>query len=197
MLLVTEWAVTIFWDKRGLRGVVMTDKAFDVCIRQMQAGEKEGLRAAYEEYNAMIYSAVYEILKNHQNAEDVTSEYFIKLWKISDTYRVGRGHRAWMLTIARNMAVDLLRKQKKEVIVGEIDDFTQLCSPSPEELLVHEIAMEQALLSLEQEEREIISLKIMGELTFKEVARILEKPIGTVAWKYQKAIGKLKRCGYE
>lgn len=175
----------------------MTDKAFEVCIRQMRAGEKEGLQTVYEEYNDMIYSAVYDILNNHQSAEDVASEYFIKLFKLSDTYRCGGGHRGWMLTVARNMAVDLMRKYKREVIVEEFEDLKQPCYPSPEELLVHKLTLEQALLTLEQEEREIINLKIMGELTFKEVAGILKKPIGTVAWRYQKAISKLKRCGYE
>ena len=42
--------------------------------------------------------------------EDVVSEFFIRLWNLADTYRSGKGHRAWLAAIARNMAIDLLWK---------------------------------------------------------------------------------------
>lgn len=175
----------------------MTDKAFEDSIGQIQKGNKNGLKTLYEEYNAMIYSAVFEILNNHQNTEDVVSEFFIKLWKIADTYRFGGHHRAWMLTIARNMALDHLRKYKREVFIEELDMPKEPSHPSHEEETVGKLGLIQALNTLEPEEREIVNLKIMGQLTFKEIAKIISRPMGTVAWKYQAAIGKLKRCGYE
>lgn len=107
------------------RGKAMTDGAFEESIRRMIKGDKDGLRLVYEEYNAMIYSAVFEILGNPQNTEDVVSEYFIKLWKLADQYRFGGHHRAWMLTIARNMALDDLRKHKKEVFLEELESWQE------------------------------------------------------------------------
>ena len=175
----------------------MTDEAFEVSIRQILRGDKDGLRQLYEEYNAMIYSTVYEILNNPQNTEDVVSEYFIKLWKVADLYQFGGHHRAWMLTIARNMALDYLRKYKREVFFEEMEQTKEPSSPSHEEETVRNMSLTQALAGLEKEEREIINLKIMGQLTFKEIAKLLQRPMGTVAWKYKEAIGKLKRCGYE
>ena len=50
---------------------------------------------------------------------------------------------------------------------------------------------------LNEGEREIINLKILGDLTFKEIASVLSMPMGTVTWKYQNAVKKIRRCGYE
>ena len=60
-----------------------------------------------------------------------------------------------------------------------------------------EMSVEEALAVLNSAEREIITLKIMGDMTFKEIAALLDQPMGTVTWKYQNAIKKLRRCGYE
>ena len=146
----------------------------------------------YEDYCALVYSVTTEILHNREDAEDVTSEFFIRLWDIAHTYRPGKGHRAWMITIAHNMAIDYLRKHKKENRTGDILDNLQSGKSSMEERLCHKLSLEQALATLKEEERQIVNLKIMGELTFREIASVLKKPQWTVAWLYRSAIGKLK-----
>ena len=63
----------------------MTEQHFTESISQICKNEKEGLRAIYEDYNPMIYSAVWAIVRNREDAEDVTSEFFIRLWNVADT----------------------------------------------------------------------------------------------------------------
>ena len=63
---------------------------------------------------------------------------------------------------------------------------------SAEDRVLCKLSLEQALMTLKEEERQIVNLKIMGELTFREIARILKKPPGTVAWRYRTAMEKLK-----
>ncbi len=170
----------------------MNDRQFEENISRICMNDREGLRAIYEAYSPMIYSVVLEILHNQEDAEDLTSEFFIRLWDIADTYRPGRGHRAWMITIARNLTIDYVRKRKREQPTAEIPDNPQAGQLSCEDHLCHKLSLEQALLTLKEEERQIVNLKIMGELTFREIAAILKKPQGTVAWSYRMAIRKLK-----
>lgn len=170
----------------------MNDRQFEENIGRICRNDREGLKLIYEDYCPLIYSVVLEILQNREDAEDVASEFFIRLWDIAPTYRPGNGHRGWMLTIARNMAIDHVRKRKKESLSAEIPDYLQAGEDFPEERLCHRLSLEQALKTLKQEEREIVNLKIMGELTFKEIAAMLQKPQGTVAWCYRTAIQKLK-----
>ena len=61
----------------------MTEAKFEQCIRQMNEGDKDGLREVYEEYISYIYGIVFQMIGNKENAEDITSEFFIKLWEKS------------------------------------------------------------------------------------------------------------------
>ena len=196
----------------------MTEGKFERCIRAMNRGDKSGLKEVYEEYASYIYGIVRQHLSNREEAEDITSEFFIRLWEKSDTYKPGKGHKGWMATIARNLAVDFLRKKSREELVDfqaermseqedggqgqllrqvERNAGQQMQIYSVEDTVVADITMKEALATLKEEERTVLHLKIMGGYSFKEIAELLGKPQGTVAWYYREAIKKLRRCGYE
>ncbi len=177
----------------------MEEKQFSACMERMKSGDKGALHEVYEAYIGYIYAIVLQTVSNREDAEDVTSEFFMKLWRLAGTYREGNGHRAWMAVIARNMAVDLLRKTKREVLTEDFaDDAMENASDvSVEQEVIADMSLRQALDTLKPKEREIVHLKIMGEMTFQEISDILNVPLGTVTWRYQNAIQKLRRCGYE
>ena len=173
----------------------MEEKQFSACMERMRSGDRSALHEVYESYIGYIYTIVLQTVSNREDAEDVTSEFFMKLWRLADTYREGNGHRAWMAAIARNMAVDLLRKTKREVLTEVVTEDASDVSVDKE--VIADMSLRQALDSLKPGEREVVHLKIMGEMTFQEIADILKIPLGTVTWRYQNAIQKLRRCGYE
>lgn len=175
----------------------MTDHQFEEQIDRICRNDKEGLRSIYEDYHPLIFSVAAGILGRREDAEDITSEFFIRLWNTAHKYRRGRGHRAWLITIAHNMTIDYQRKHSREQAVEEIPEVSQMQWDLNENQILGRISLEQALKLLGQEERQIINLKIMGELTFREIAAIIGSPLGTVTWRYQSAIKKLKRCGYD
>ena len=186
----------------------MTEGRFERCIRAMNKGDRSGLKEVYEEYLPYIYGIVRGLLASKEDAEDVTSEFFIRLWEKSDTYRPGSGHKGWLATIARNLAVDAIRKKRREEPMDLSEEEllraaethtadTQGMEPSVEDQVVENLTMEDALLSLKDTERQIVHMKLMGELTLQEIADIRGEPLGTVAWRYREALKKLRRCGYE
>lgn len=190
----------------------MTEEKFSECIQDMNRGDKDGLRQVYEEYVSYIYGIVRSLLASREEAEDVTSEFFIKLWEKSDSYRAGNGHKGWMATIARNLAIDTLRKKRREEPVdfqmragsGE-EDCTEAASralhatdgKSVEEEVVGSLTVKEAFSLLKEPEREVVHLKIMSGMTFQEIADLLGSPMGTVTWRYREAMKKLRRYGYE
>jgi len=189
----------------------VTNQEFELCITRIKNGDKEGLKDIYEAYLGYIFRIVYEILKSRENAEDITSDFFIKLWEKVDSYRPGSGHKAFLTVMARNMAIDYLRKHKKEELSAMLNDlgaapdedyFKAPPGINPEdnpteEEVISEMSLKAALESLGEAERQVVSLKVLGELTFKEITEILNCPMGTITWRYQNAIKKLRRCGYE
>ena len=58
----------------------MNNREFDRCMRRMQKGDKTGLKEIYEAYISYIYAVIRGVVKNKENAEDLTAEFFIKLW---------------------------------------------------------------------------------------------------------------------
>lgn len=202
----------------------VTETKFEKCIRQMNQGDQEGLREVYEEYVSYIFGIVMQVIHNRENAEDITSDFFIKLWEKSALYKPGSGHRGWMATIARNMTVDFIRKHKREELTagftgGEEDaeernGYTELqqamASESTggavsgyfrasevEDQVIRDVVISEALNTLNEKERTIVHMKVMGDLTFKEISAVLDIPMGTVAWRYREAMNKLRGCGYE
>ncbi len=182
----------------------MTDKQFEAAMRKIRRGDKNGLQDIYEAYIGLIYTIVKDILHSKENAEDVASEFFIRLWDKADSFQSGRGHKAWITTIARNMAVDHLRKYGREEVSEAAGEAAPVCpdhetadQESPvERKVLADVTVKEALAILDESERQIMYRKVLGEMTFREIAQSLQMPMGTVTWKYQNAVKKLRRCGY-
>ena len=102
----------------------MNNREFDRCMRRMQKGDKTGLKEIYEAYISYIYAVIRGIVKNKENAEDLTAEFFIKLWNMADQYKAGSGHKTWMTVIARNMAIDFMRKAGREQLTEEVPEVS-------------------------------------------------------------------------
>lgn len=170
----------------------MTDKEFEQCMSAMAAGDRDSLRYIYDAYLKLIYAVVYDTIGQREEAEDVTPEFFIKLYSIAGSYKQGNGHRRWIVTIARNMAVDRIRKIDREALVDEIPETAQ--GSSMEEYVVDRVSLKEVMESLKPDEREIVDLKVAGGFTFREISELVGKPMGTVTWLYNNAIKRLRRC---
>ena len=190
----------------------MNEQQFENAVSRMVQGDKTGLKEIYEAYIGYIYRIVYEILQNKENAEDVTSDFFIRLWDKAEQFKTGTGHKGYLATMARNMAIDFIRKHRKEELTALLQDiqcdteeeetskqklYKEKKENEVEQTVLSEMSVQEALSHLKPSERQVVSLKVLGELTFKEIAQIMEIPMGTVTWKYQNAMKKLRRCGYE
>lgn len=186
----------------------MKEEQFAQCMKRIAGGDKDALREIYEEYLGYLYSVVYGVLGHKETAEDVTSDVFLRIWNTADKFKPGGGHKAYLATIARNMAIDELRKRRREVLMsgdtGDEDDSgpdeigrAAAEETGPEEEVIEDMSLKAALDTLKPAEREVVSMKILSEMTFQEIANALQIPMGTVTWRYQAAIKKLKRCGYE
>ncbi|MCM1083374.1 MAG: RNA polymerase sigma factor [Clostridium sp.] len=198
----------------------MTDEEFTLCLDLVLKGDKEGLRKIYEAYIKLIYAVVYNAVGRREDAEDITSEFFIKLIHAAKSFKKGSPHKTWLVTIAKNMSIDFLRKNGREILVDIKQDDTEQSEDAIDKVAHSKNAvqkgagdesfevenkavlaedMRQALETLSPKEREIVHMKLLGELRFKDIAEATKQPMGTVTWLYNQGIKKLRRClsGYE
>ena len=180
----------------------MTEAAFDACILAILNGDKQGLKTIYDEYLDYIYRIVYGVVGRKEDAEDITSDFFIKLWQQAGKFKSGSGHKAYLATMARNMAIDHMRKYKKEIL----ESFTQESEDEPvfepagkentEDEVLENLSIKEAISRLNPAEQQVINMKVLSEMTFAEISASLNVPMGTVTWRYREAIKKLRRYGY-
>ena len=173
----------------------MTNEQFDACMRQIQAGDKGGLKMIYEEYKAYIFAVMRSVCGRQEDAEDLTVDFFVRLWQQAKGYRPGGGHKTWMTKVARNMAVDHVRRSGREVLTEEVrqTEDGELTSPSAEDEALETMTFKEVIGTLSPVKQQIMVMKIAGQMTFEEISQITGIPLGTVTWHYQDSLKRLRR----
>lgn len=155
------------------------------------AGDQEALAALYRRARTAVYGLALSILKNTHDAQDVTQDTFVRIWDSAPQYRAQGSPMAWMLTIARNLALTRLRRSERQVELDEAEwdaipaDVPNV-TPEDRELL------QNALATLSSEERQIVLLHAVSGLKHREIGALLGMPLPTVLSKYHRALKKLK-----
>lgn len=158
--------------------------------------KEEDLAYFFEEYYDKIAHYIFVKLGNREQAEDLSSEVFLKALKSLDSYKErGIAMKAWLFRIAHNLVVDHFRKAAKYKTVPM--DMVQLATEEdPLTMAEKNIEFEKvtrAMKQLTQEQREVLELRFFGGLTSKETGLILKKSDGAVREMQHAAIEKLRK----
>jgi RNA polymerase sigma-70 factor (ECF subfamily) len=164
---------------------------YDYYIEGLKEKNEEAFEYIYHETKHSVYAMVLSIIRDRSSAEDVMQDTYIKMLSSINSYQKGKNFRNWLLTIARNQAIDYYRKHQKEILMDTSEDEYLLPSQGPDTL--SKMRSEELMNILTQEEREIVLLRIVDNIKHKDIARIVNKPLGTVLWIYQKAIRKMQK----
>jgi len=150
------------------------------------------LECIYEERKQEIFRFLYVLLGEKQAAEDALQETFLKAYLQRKKYVEMQKEKAWLYQIARHTAYDMIRKRHKEFPI-EKEQITDVIEKKTQhkEIYEHLLYMEM-MESLNEVEREIVSLKIIAGLTHREIAKILHMTTGSVKKRYGRALNKLK-----
>lgn len=144
----------------------------------------------YEKYYTLIYAISFSMLKNKEDSEDITQQVFTKIWNMDKKNLPTNSEATWLYRLTKNETLNFLRNQRQ---ILDIDDVYYINEEDKKLNLVMEKDEYNRILSkLNHEEQEIVSLKILSDLSFREISQILNIPIGTVQWKYYKSLHTLK-----
>jgi len=166
------------------------EKELKIIFQGIKDGNKDDIELLYKNYYSIVYGVAFSILKNKENSEDVTQNVFTKILKMDSSLLPTQGEASWLYVVTKNEVMQFLRKQK---ITIDIDDMYTLESESNEiDDLVDMTAYYRLLNGLKPIDKEIISLRILSDMTFEKIAQMLNMPIGTVEWRYYKALHHIK-----
>ncbi len=147
---------------------------------------------------AAAYNFARWLLHDESGAEDVVQESYLRALKYFSGYR-GGDSRAWLLTIVRNTSYNWLQQNRSRELLNPIDDATEALAATdtnPETVLLQRIdhdLLREALSELPIEFREVLILREMEELSYKEIAALADLPIGTVMSRLARARARLQQ----
>jgi RNA polymerase sigma factor (sigma-70 family) len=159
----------------------------------------ESFESLYERTFPRVYAYVASLVHDRAAAEDVTAQAFERAYRKRRSYRPRRGTpEAWLFGIARNAALDELRRRKRRAsLVSELGDPS---APAPAEQAEHALRREgvrAALSQLSAAERDLVALKFAGGLSNAELARVLGVSESNAGTRLHRAITKLRKACHE
>jgi RNA polymerase sigma-70 factor (ECF subfamily) len=167
-------------------------------VRRMQRGDEAALEALYARYGGLIFTLALRIVGDPELAREVLQDTFLRSWNGSESYDPRRGQVPWWLMgIARNGAVDLLRSRSHQARLREqqrLSPAAPASEPTYRELdtLGLRRAVVEALHSLSAVQRQAIELAYYGGFTQAEIARELGEPLGTIKSRTRDAMERLR-----
>ena len=161
-------------------------------IAQISNGDDEAFAKLYEELSKFVYAVSLNILRDSFLAEDCVHDTFLHIKNSASRFENGRNVKSWVYAIARNVALTMYKVQKRSVpLDDEIiatfsdDDFSEKSDTA--------VLIRKLIFELEQKDREILLMHINEGMKFREIADVLEIPLGTVLWRYNYILSKLKK----
>lgn len=164
-------------------------------------GDRQAFLELYDRYASRVYGLALKMLGDPMQAEDVSQDAFMRLWKRAGSYRPARGaFSTWMLTITRRIVIDRFRKQSRRPdIAVSIDEQHWREPPDPESSSEAERwkTLHFLLLELPVEQREVVQLAYYYGLSQRQIAEHTDTPLGTVKTRARLGMDKLREAWFK
>ena len=161
-------------------------------LARIRDKDPRGFELLYQNYFRSMYSTAYTILNNADDCYDVIQSMMLRLYTLDRDLFPTAHEWGWLQTVVKNEALMRLRREKPTVPLEDgvdlpvydrrIDDFVDMDE------------FRALTASLNERQRKVVTMKIMGDMTHKEIAKFLSLPIGTVQWLYNTSIKELRRA---
>lgn len=170
--------------------VKINEKELKEIFDEIKSNSKPAFEKLYSKYNTLVYGIAFSILKNKQDAEDVVQTVFAKIYDIDIDKLPTQKEVSWLYTTTKNEAITLLRKKDNNL---DLDSIYEIETPNNAiDEVISQDNYNRLISKLNTKEQEIISLKILANLSFDEIANLLNEPTSTIKWRYYKSIKSLK-----
>jgi len=156
-------------------------------LAEIRNGDKYAFETLYSGLKTPVFTIISRVTWDRAVSEEILQDVFVKLFMSPPDPSI-KNPRAYIFRMARNLAIDNMKNRKQTISIDEIHDPAH----DPLNNVSTRMDINDALKSLPSLECQIVTLHIIGGLKFREIAEVMDAPLGTVLWRYQKAIGKLR-----
>jgi RNA polymerase sigma-70 factor (ECF subfamily) len=170
-------------------------------IQRYLKGDSQALDFLIEKHLKPIYNFVYKNVGNEANAEDITQEVFIKVWKNIKKFDQTKNFKPWIFQIAKNTSIDFLRKKKSIPFSKFENEKGQNVlienTPAKPLNLLEELSDKKTLATamhgLSEKEQKLINLRHTDGLSFNEIAERFKESVNTIKSRYRRSLANLRK----
>lgn len=168
----------------------INEKELSKLFTEIKDNNTTAFENLYNLYNKLVYGIAFSIAKNKQDAEDITQMVFTKIYAIEKSKLPTKNEASWLYSTTKNETINFLRKRKNNI---SLDDIYEIEDNDNEiDKIIDKDRYNKIINGLNDKEKEIISLKLLADLSFDEIGKMLKTPTGTIKWRYYKSIHTLK-----
>jgi RNA polymerase sigma-70 factor (ECF subfamily) len=168
----------------------------DQLIRGIKSGDETALGVLMKKYSTRVYAAAFRVLRQQPDAQEVTQDVFWALWRSPERFDMARGQLlTWLVILSRSRALDLLRRiQASASRHSELAIEAQNTSPALMRTLAPDPGMlvEELLRRLPSEQGCVLQMVYIEGYALREVASLLDTPLGTIKGRTRLALRKLR-----
>jgi RNA polymerase sigma-70 factor (ECF subfamily) len=182
-------------NQKTANGTADTASDDATLLQRVRQGDQAAMAVVFDRYGRAVYSVALRILKDTGHAEDVMQEIFFQVWRNSDSFVQGRGSLgAWLVVVARNRSIDLLRRRKPTDSVEDVvlTSPCNLASEAEHNALIEKV--QKVLKDLPQEQQRSMELAFFEGLSHSEIAEKTGDPLGTVKTRIRLALITLRKA---
>jgi RNA polymerase sigma-70 factor, ECF subfamily len=165
-------------------------------IEQARNGDRNAFGELVRRYYPGAVQVIYRLCNDSGLAEDMAQEAFLRAWINLPAFRPNSSFRNWLYRIAVNATLDVLRRRTEDHL-EEVEESQMFAdqTPGPETALIEKerrVLLQQAMASLPEAARSVLVLREYGELSYQEIAAVLDVPVGTVMSRLNYARNRLR-----
>jgi RNA polymerase sigma-70 factor, ECF subfamily len=169
-----------------------------VLLQQMASGDREAFKRFYDRYASLAFTFALRLLGSQSDAEDLTQEVFLQVWRQAQSYSPERGSpEAWLITMTRSRALDKLRATRRRATSPLASDEpthsergTSVAPPT--QTSEAKLTVQGVLVKLPEMQRIVLELAYFAGLTQSEIAERLGEPLGTVKTRMRAGLERLR-----
>jgi RNA polymerase sigma factor (sigma-70 family) len=175
----------------------MTDRSDLELVRLFKNGDESAFNQLVLRYQERIYWVARRFVSDHEAADDITQDVFVKAYESLRSFRAESSLYTWLYRIAVNIALNALRRQKvKEFFrIDELFEAEDTGTEAPDEAVEREedrALIEQAIARLPNKQRSVFVLRFYEEMPYEEIAKILKTSVGGLKANYFHAVRKIQ-----
>lgn len=167
----------------------------ELLLDRVRARDHHAMTDLFDRYGSMVYSVALRVLKDSGHAEDVMQDVFFNLWENPRSFTAGRGSlAAWLVVVARNRAIDALRRRKPSDPVEDVvlPAKTNLASEAERNTIMEKVRV--VIGGLPSDQQKSLELAFFEGLTHSEIAAQTGDPLGTVKTRIRSALMSVRKA---